>query len=105
MLVCIYIIKLLNAIALLSFLFIVAEGYWLKQSSISPYAGSSFTLFIFSYLYVYECKVHFVLVLFRNLLSWMVILLGSMYHGSPILLSLLGPLTVIRYPFLTSLKI
>lgn len=37
----------------------LAEGYWLKQSSISPYAG-------------------------------------SMYHGSPILLSLLGPLTVIR---------
>lgn len=37
----------------------LAEGYWLKQSSISPYAG-------------------------------------SMYHGSPLLLSLLGPLTVKR---------
>ncbi|KAK6947725.1 hypothetical protein RJ641_001198, partial [Dillenia turbinata] len=35
----------------------LAEGYWLKQSSISPYAG-------------------------------------SMYHGSPLLLSMLGPLTV-----------
>ncbi|KAJ0042927.1 hypothetical protein Pint_17291 [Pistacia integerrima] len=35
----------------------LAEGYWLKQSSMSPYAG-------------------------------------SMYHGSPLLLSLLGPLTV-----------
>ncbi|TXG50982.1 hypothetical protein EZV62_023506 [Acer yangbiense] len=37
----------------------LAEGYWLKQSSMSPYAG-------------------------------------SMYHGSPLLLSLLGPLTVQR---------
>ncbi|KAF4367803.1 hypothetical protein F8388_016626 [Cannabis sativa] len=37
----------------------LAEGYWLKQSSLSPYAG-------------------------------------SMYHGSPLLLSLLGPLTVKR---------
>ncbi|KAJ4713001.1 Phosphatidylinositol glycan anchor biosynthesis class U protein [Melia azedarach] len=35
----------------------LAEGYWLKQSSMSPYSG-------------------------------------SMYHGSPLLLSLLGPLTV-----------
>ncbi|RWR89367.1 phosphatidylinositol glycan anchor biosynthesis class U-like protein isoform X2 [Cinnamomum micranthum f. kanehirae] len=35
----------------------LAEGYWLKQSSMSPYAG-------------------------------------SMYHGSPLLLSILGPLTV-----------
>ncbi|KAK4758404.1 hypothetical protein SAY87_019705 [Trapa incisa] len=35
----------------------MAEGYWLKQSSISPYAG-------------------------------------SMHHGSPLLLSILGPLTV-----------
>ncbi|KAK8706579.1 hypothetical protein V6N13_050140 [Hibiscus sabdariffa] len=37
----------------------LAEGYWLKQSSMSPYAG-------------------------------------SMFHGSPLLLSLLGPLTVKR---------
>ncbi|KAL2321672.1 hypothetical protein Fmac_026051 [Flemingia macrophylla] len=37
----------------------LAEGYWLKQSSLSPYAG-------------------------------------SMYHGSPLLLTLLGPLTVTR---------
>lgn len=37
----------------------LAEGYWLKQSSISPYAG-------------------------------------SMYHGSPLLLSILGPLTIKR---------
>ncbi|XP_047341481.1 phosphatidylinositol glycan anchor biosynthesis class U protein-like [Impatiens glandulifera] len=37
----------------------LAEGYWLKQSSISPYAG-------------------------------------SMYHGSPLLLLVLGPLTAIR---------
>ncbi|KAJ6701663.1 GPI TRANSAMIDASE COMPONENT PIG-U [Salix koriyanagi] len=37
----------------------LAEGYWLKKSSMSPYAG-------------------------------------SMYHGSPLLLSLLGPLTVKR---------
>ncbi|CAN6587952.1 unnamed protein product [Malus baccata var. baccata] len=37
----------------------LAEGYWLKQSSMSPYEG-------------------------------------SMYHGSPLLLSLLGPLTVKR---------
>ncbi|XP_021292179.1 phosphatidylinositol glycan anchor biosynthesis class U protein [Herrania umbratica] len=37
----------------------LAEGYWLKQLSMSPYAG-------------------------------------SMYHGSPLLLSLLGPLTVQR---------
>ncbi|KAK8527805.1 hypothetical protein V6N13_085612 [Hibiscus sabdariffa] len=37
----------------------LAEGYWLKQSSMSPYAG-------------------------------------SMYHGSPLLLSLLGPLTLKR---------
>ncbi|WVZ09611.1 hypothetical protein V8G54_014141 [Vigna mungo] len=37
----------------------LAEGYWLKQSSVSPYAG-------------------------------------SMYHGSPLLLTLLGPLTVKR---------
>ncbi|KAI4315372.1 hypothetical protein L6164_028188 [Bauhinia variegata] len=37
----------------------LAEGYWLKQLSVSPYAG-------------------------------------SMYHGSPLLLTLLGPLTVIR---------
>ncbi|PWA36806.1 GPI transamidase subunit PIG-U [Artemisia annua] len=37
----------------------LAEGYWLKQSSMSPYAG-------------------------------------SMYHGSPLLLSILGPLTVNR---------
>ncbi|RZB56685.1 Phosphatidylinositol glycan anchor biosynthesis class U protein isoform B [Glycine soja] len=37
----------------------LAEGYWLKQSSLSPYAG-------------------------------------SMYHGSPLLLTLLGPLTVRR---------
>ncbi|KAG5539696.1 hypothetical protein RHGRI_020043 [Rhododendron griersonianum] len=37
----------------------LAEGYWLKQSSMSPYAG-------------------------------------SMYHGSPLLLSILGPLTVRR---------
>ncbi|KAM4073978.1 hypothetical protein ACB094_10G060100 [Castanea mollissima] len=37
----------------------LAEGYWLKQSSMSPYAG-------------------------------------SMYHGSPLLLSLLGPLTAKR---------
>ncbi|KAM7531255.1 hypothetical protein LguiB_034665 [Lonicera macranthoides] len=37
----------------------LAEGYWLKQSSMSPYAG-------------------------------------SMYHGSPLLLSILGPLTVKR---------
>ncbi|TKY55342.1 Phosphatidylinositol glycan anchor biosynthesis class U protein [Spatholobus suberectus] len=37
----------------------LAEGYWLKQSSMSPYAG-------------------------------------SMYHGSPLLLTLLGPLTVTR---------
>ncbi|KAG6688723.1 hypothetical protein I3842_11G138900 [Carya illinoinensis] len=37
----------------------LAEGYWLKQLSVSPYAG-------------------------------------SMYHGSPLLLSLLGPLTVKR---------
>ncbi|GMN32303.1 hypothetical protein TIFTF001_003610 [Ficus carica] len=36
---------------------IVSEGYWLKQSSLSPYAG-------------------------------------SMYHGSPLLLYVLGPLTV-----------
>ncbi|KAK9103399.1 hypothetical protein Sjap_020653 [Stephania japonica] len=38
----------------------LAEGYWLKQSSMSPYAG-------------------------------------SMYHGSPLLLSLLGPLTAKRF--------
>lgn len=38
----------------------LAEGYWLKQSSISPYSG-------------------------------------SMYHGSPLLLAILGPLTVIRF--------
>ncbi|XP_038688199.1 phosphatidylinositol glycan anchor biosynthesis class U protein-like isoform X1 [Tripterygium wilfordii] len=37
----------------------LAEGYWLKQQSMSPYAG-------------------------------------SMYHGSPLLLSVLGPLTVKR---------
>ncbi|KAG1362089.1 hypothetical protein COCNU_10G003080 [Cocos nucifera] len=37
----------------------LAEGYWLKQSSMSPYAG-------------------------------------SMYHGSPLLLSLLGPLAITR---------
>lgn len=37
----------------------LAEGYWLKQFSMSPYAG-------------------------------------SMYHGSPLLLSILGPLTVKR---------
>lgn len=37
----------------------LAEGYWLKQASMSPYAG-------------------------------------SMYHGSPLLLSILGPLTVNR---------
>ncbi|XP_042504811.1 phosphatidylinositol glycan anchor biosynthesis class U protein-like isoform X1 [Macadamia integrifolia] len=37
----------------------LAEGYWLRQSSMSPYAG-------------------------------------SMYHGSPLLLSILGPLTVKR---------
>ncbi|XP_019424323.1 PREDICTED: phosphatidylinositol glycan anchor biosynthesis class U protein-like isoform X2 [Lupinus angustifolius] len=37
----------------------LAEGYWLKQSSMSPYSG-------------------------------------SMYHGSPLLLTLLGPLTVTR---------
>ncbi|KAK7265544.1 hypothetical protein RJT34_33164 [Clitoria ternatea] len=37
----------------------LAEGYWLKQSSMSPYTG-------------------------------------SMYHGSPLLLTLLGPLTVTR---------
>ncbi|KAF7828312.1 phosphatidylinositol glycan anchor biosynthesis class U protein [Senna tora] len=37
----------------------LAEGYWLKQSSLSPYAG-------------------------------------SMYHGSPLLLTILGPLTVRR---------
>ncbi|XP_020869515.1 phosphatidylinositol glycan anchor biosynthesis class U protein isoform X1 [Arabidopsis lyrata subsp. lyrata] len=37
----------------------LAEGYWLKQSSLSPYAG-------------------------------------SMYHGSPLLLSILGPLTIQR---------
>ncbi|GAB2300970.1 hypothetical protein Dimus_035006 [Dionaea muscipula] len=37
----------------------LAEGYWLKQSSLSPYAG-------------------------------------SMYHGSPLLLSVLGPLTAAR---------
>ncbi|RZC57418.1 hypothetical protein C5167_004722 [Papaver somniferum] len=39
---------------------LLAEGYWLKQSSISPYSG-------------------------------------SMYHGSPLLLAILGPLTVIRF--------
>ncbi|KAI4327008.1 hypothetical protein L6164_019513 [Bauhinia variegata] len=38
----------------------LAEGYWLKQLSMSPYAG-------------------------------------SMYHGSPLLLTLLGPLTVTRF--------
>ncbi|KAF2297734.1 hypothetical protein GH714_002488 [Hevea brasiliensis] len=38
---------------------LVAEGYWLKQASMSPYAG-------------------------------------SMYHGSPLLLSVVGPLTVKR---------
>ncbi|XP_072957752.1 uncharacterized protein [Typha angustifolia] len=37
----------------------LAEGYWLKQSSMSPYAG-------------------------------------SMYHGSPLLLSIIGPLTIKR---------
>ncbi|CAL9214738.1 unnamed protein product [Arabidopsis halleri] len=37
----------------------LAEGYWLKQASLSPYAG-------------------------------------SMYHGSPLLLSILGPLTIQR---------
>uniref|UniRef100_A0A5B6YTA2 GPI transamidase subunit PIG-U n=1 Tax=Davidia involucrata TaxID=16924 RepID=A0A5B6YTA2_DAVIN len=37
----------------------LAEGYWLKMSSMSPYAG-------------------------------------SMYHGSPLLLSILGPLAVKR---------
>ncbi|KAK4789002.1 hypothetical protein SAY86_020321 [Trapa natans] len=37
----------------------LAEGYWLKQLSVSPYAG-------------------------------------SMYHGSPLLLSILGPLTALR---------
>ncbi|KAG0501095.1 hypothetical protein HPP92_001167 [Vanilla planifolia] len=37
----------------------LAEGYWLKQSSMSPYAG-------------------------------------SMYHGSPLLLTILGPLTIKR---------
>lgn len=37
----------------------LAEGYWLKKSSMSPYAG-------------------------------------SMYHGSPLLLSILGPLTIKR---------
>ncbi|KAL5080520.1 hypothetical protein RYX36_008941 [Vicia faba] len=37
----------------------LAEGYWLKQSSMSPYAG-------------------------------------SMYHGSPLLLTVLGPLTVAK---------
>ncbi|CAL5185734.1 unnamed protein product [Lathyrus oleraceus] len=37
----------------------LAEGYWLKQSSMSPYAG-------------------------------------SMYHGSPLLLTILGPLTVTK---------
>ncbi|CAI0414283.1 unnamed protein product [Linum tenue] len=42
----------------------LAEGYWLKQSSMSPYAG-------------------------------------SMYHGSPLLLSVLGPLTVKSRTILT----
>ncbi|XP_029123126.1 uncharacterized protein [Elaeis guineensis] len=40
----------------------LAEGYWLKQSSMSPYAG-------------------------------------SMYHGSPLLLSILGPLTITSLMF------
>ncbi|PIA49583.1 hypothetical protein AQUCO_01300401v1 [Aquilegia coerulea] len=43
----------------------LAEGYWLKQSSMSPYAG-------------------------------------SMYHGSPLLLSLLGPLTVLGLLFVVA---
>ncbi|KAI5417317.1 hypothetical protein KIW84_042065 [Lathyrus oleraceus] len=57
--------RLNSIITVLSFIhfncsyFAVAEGYWLKQSSMSPYAG-------------------------------------SMYHGSPLLLTLLGPLTVTK---------
>ncbi|KAH6790767.1 GPI transamidase subunit PIG-U [Perilla frutescens var. frutescens] len=43
----------------------MAEGYWLKQSSMSPYSG-------------------------------------SMYHGSPLLLSILGPLTVKKIGGLSS---
>lgn len=33
-------------------LFAVAEGYWLKQSSLSPYAGFHFTFFLFLFRFV-----------------------------------------------------
>lgn len=64
----------------------VAEGYWLKQSSMSPYAGFG----IVSYIWNLNSKI--VVVENRICFFWA----GSMYHGSPLLLSILGPLTIQR---------
>lgn len=63
---------------------LVAEGYWLKQSSMSPYAGLwlSSTYGIWILLRSWKLKV-------PTCFFWV----GSMYHGSPLLLSILGPLT------------
>ncbi|KAL8196222.1 hypothetical protein R6Q57_025222 [Mikania cordata] len=64
----------------------LAEGYWLKRSSMSPYAG----------LYLDVCLQTFVMCV---LIYYVVfdLIAGSMYHGSPLLLSIFGPLTVDSY--------
>ncbi|EOX98640.1 GPI transamidase subunit PIG-U isoform 4 [Theobroma cacao] len=76
----------------------LAEGYWLKQLSMSPYAGFSFCFFFFSLCPTF---FNFFFILIRQKKEMYLIFLvfgysGSMYHGSPLLLSLLGPLTVKR---------
>lgn len=86
-------------------LFSVSEGYWLKQSSASPYAGFLLQFFFLNFNFG-EKQCQIILCLFFYFFYynyfgfcefWMrVYLTGSMYHGSPLLLAVLGPLTVKR---------
>jgi len=66
----------------------VGEGYWLKQSVMSPYAGSApFDL----------CRKEAAcLPTGVSLFDALIPSTGSMYHGSPLLLLVLGPLAVKR---------
>ncbi|GJM92220.1 hypothetical protein PR202_ga08662 [Eleusine coracana subsp. coracana] len=78
----------------------LAEGYWLKQASLSPYSGALRSISTCSFADFHSHLVHLnSRTIWQSpghdlfLEEWDGSSTGSMYHGSPLLLSVLGPLT------------
>lgn len=59
-----------NSPYILCFFFVVAEGYWLKQASMSPYAGFSFQIWS-SLVSDFRLKLKSYLCLRRIYVSWL----------------------------------